>query len=122
MDKEVFDYVKERAEILATTGSSKQITKDAANAWLSAVEADSSDAAVEAATDTLLAYLDGRPHSIDDAIGFAAGPAKEAFGEETAAQMLAGAKAAKEAGKKFCTCEACTAASEILGKFGKVEL
>lgn len=33
MDKELFDFVAERADILATAGSSKQATKDAALDW-----------------------------------------------------------------------------------------
>lgn len=33
MDKELFDYVAERAEVLATADSSKQETKNAAAAW-----------------------------------------------------------------------------------------
>ena len=44
MEKELFDYVAERAGILATADTSKQETKDAAAAWKDAVAADSSDA------------------------------------------------------------------------------
>ena len=47
MDKELFDYVAERADILSTAESSKQETKDAALAWKEAVAADASDAAVD---------------------------------------------------------------------------
>ena len=56
MEKELFDYVAERAGILATADTSKQETKDAAAAWKDAVAADSSDAAVEAATTKLLDF------------------------------------------------------------------
>ncbi len=122
MDKELFDYVAERAEILATAESSKQATKDAALAWQQAVAADGSDAAVEKATATLVDFLDGRPRTIDGLIEFLQGPAKEAFGEEAAAQGLAAQQKRKEAGAKFCDCPSCTAASEILAKFGRVEL
>ena len=62
MEKELFDYVAERAGILATADTSKQETKDAAAAWKDAVFADSSDAAVEAATTKLLDFLEGRHH------------------------------------------------------------
>ncbi len=122
MDKETFDYIAERADILATTGASKQSTKDAANAWKAAVAADSSDAAVEAATEQLLDYLEGRPHTIDGLIAFAQGPCKEMRSEEAAAELLAAAEQAKANGAKYCTCDACTAASEILGKCGRIEL
>lgn len=122
MEKEVFDYVAERAKILSKSGSSKKETQEAAQTWLDAVSANCSDLAVETATSTLLDYLDGRPNSIDGAIAFAKGPAKEMFGEEAATQMLEAQEARKAAGAKFCGCEACTAASEILAKFGRVEL
>lgn len=120
MEKEVFDFVAEQCKILATTGSSKQCTKDAAQAWLDAVAAD--EAAADEATATLLDYLDGRPHSIDGTIAFAQGPAVAVMGQEAADAMLQKAIAAKETGVKFCLCDACTAASKILAKFGRVEL
>ncbi len=122
MDKEVFDYVAERADILATADSSKQATKDAASAWKAAVAADSSDAAVEKATTELLDFLEGRPTTIDEVIAFAEGPAKGMFGEEAAAKMAEEQKARKEQGAKWCNCPSCAAASEILAKFGRVEL
>ncbi|MDO4183022.1 MAG: 3-hydroxyisobutyrate dehydrogenase [Coriobacteriia bacterium] len=122
MEKELFDYVAQRAEILSTTAASKQSTKDAANAWKAAVAADSSDAAVEAATTALLDYMEGRPREIDGLIAFAEGPAVQLLGAETAAGMLEGAKARKAAGEKYCGCPACTAGSELLAKFGRIEL
>lgn len=122
MDKEPFDYVAERVEVLTTTDASTQATKDAALAWKTAVEADGSDAAVEAATTQLLDFLEGRPRTIDEIIAFAQGPAKDIFGEEGAAQMLARQEERKAQGAKFCDCDACTAASEILAKFGRVGL
>lgn len=122
MEKEIIEYTAERAKILATTPAAKQETAAAAQAWLDAMAAAADDAAIEAATTELLDYLDGRPHSIDGTIAFASGPAKEMMGEEIAAQMLADALAAKEAGVKYCTCDACTAASQILAKHGRIEL
>lgn len=121
MNKELFDYTAERAAILATANSSKQETKDAAQAWLDAT-AGADDAVVEAATAALLDYLDGRPNSVDGLIGFAEGPAVELMGEKAAAEMLAAAKAHKEQGGKFCFCDSCTAASQILAKHGRIEL
>ena len=122
MEKETFDYVAERAEILSKSQASKKETAKAAQAWLDAVAADSSDAAVESATKVLLDYLDGRPNTIDSVIAFAEGPAVQMFGADAAAKMLEEQKARKEQGAKFCNCEACTAASEILAKLGRVEL
>ena len=44
------------------------------------------------------------------------------FGEEAAAKMAEEQKARKEQGAKWCNCPSCAAASEILAKFGRVEL
>lgn len=122
MEKELFDFVAKRAGVLAAADTSKQDTKDAAAAWEDAVAADSSDAAVEAATTKLLDFLEGRPTTIDGVIAFAQGPAKEIMGEETAAKMLEAQLARKEAGAKYCNCPSCAAASELLAKFGRIEL
>ena len=122
MDKELFDYVAERADILAVAGSATQVTKDAALAWKEAVAADGSDEAVEKATTKLLDILEGRPTTIDGVIAFAQGPAVELMGEEAASQLLAAQLKRKEEGAKYCNCEACAAASELLAKFGRIEL
>lgn len=120
MKKETFDYIAKRVDILAVSDFSTQITKDAALAWKNAVAADNSDAAVEEATTNLLNILEGRPTTIDGVIAFLEGPAKEMMGEEAAAQGLAAQLARKEAGAKWCDCEACSAATEILAKFGRI--
>ncbi len=122
MEKDLFNYVAERTEILATSDASTQVTKDAAEAWKAAVAADTSDEAVEAATKQLLDVLEGRPTTIDGVIAFAEGPAKQLMGEEAAAAMLADQLKRKEAGAKYCNCPSCTAASELLAKFGRIEL
>ena len=122
MEKDLFDYVAERAEVLATSDASTQVTKDAAEAWKAAVAADTSDGAVEAATKQLLDVLEGRPTTIDGVIAFAKGPAKQLMGEEAAAAMLAEQLKRKKAGAKYCNCSSCTAASELLEKFGRIEL
>lgn len=122
MEKELFDYVAERADILAVSDFSTQVTKDAAQAWKDAVAADASDGAVEAATTQLLDTLEGRPTTIDGVIAFLEGPAKEVLGEEAAAAGLAAQLKRKDEGAKWCDCKACAAATEILAKFGRVEL
>lgn len=120
MEKELFDYVAQRVDILETADSSTQVTKDAATAWKKAVAAD--EAAADEATNALLDVLEGRPTTIDGVIAFLQGAGKELFGEEAAAQALEAQLARKEAGAKWCDCSACTAATEILAKFGRVEL
>lgn len=122
MDKETFDYIAERAEALTKAESSTQVTKDAAAAWLAATAPGASDAAIDEATRKLLDVLEGRPTTIDGVIAFAEGPAAQLLGEEAAAQMLAAQQARKAAGAKWCNCEACSAATEILAKFGRIEL
>ena len=122
MEKELFDFIAERVEVLSTSGCSTQVTKDAALAWKEAVAADDGDAAVEAATNALLDILEGRPTTIDGVIAFAQGPAAGFMGEEAAAKMLEAQLARKEAGAKWCDCESCTAATELLAKFGRIEL
>lgn len=121
MDKSTVDYIAERAEILAASHASTQTTKDAALAWKEAVAAGGEGAADEA-TEKLLDVLEGRPTTIDGVIAFAEGPAKGMLGEEAAAQMLAAQKERKAQGAKWCNCDACTAATEILAKFGRAEL
>ena len=122
MDKETFDYVAERAEVLESSYASTQVTKDAATAWKKAVAADNSDTAVEEATKQLLDILEGRPTTIDGVIAFAKGAAVEMMGAEAAAKMLEEQEQRKAAGAKYCNCPACTAASELLAKFGRIEL
>ena len=120
MEKELFDYVAERVDVLSVATTSKQETKDAALAWKDAVAADA--AAADVATEKLLDFLEGRMLGIDDVIAFAEGPAADIMGAEAAAGMLAGAKARKAEGWKYCICEAHVAAAELLGKFGRIEL
>lgn len=120
MEKNMIDYIAARVEVLSTSHASTQVTKDAALAWKEAVAGD--EAAADEATEKLLDVLDGRPTAIDGVIAFAEGPAKEMLGEETAAKMLAAQKERKAQGAKWCNCDACTAATEILAKFGRVEL
>lgn len=120
MDKELFDYVSERVEILSVADTSKQATKEAALAWKEAVAADAE--AADAETEKLLDFLAGRMLPIDDLIAFLEGPGAGVFGEEAAAAMLAAQRERKEQGGKYCNCEAHTAAGELLAKFGRIEL
>ncbi len=119
MEKELFDYVAERVDVLATSENSKQETKEAALAWKSAVEG-ASDEAIEAATIKFIDFLEGRPNTVDGVIAFAQGPAIEMFGKEVADQILAAQLKRKEQGEKYCDCEACTAAVELLSKYDRI--
>lgn len=120
MEKQLYDYVAERVDILSKADSSKQETKDNATAWKEAVAAD--EAAADAETEKLLDFLEGRMLPIDGLIGFLEGPGAELFGADAASAMLAEQKQRKERGEKYCNCEAHTAAGELLAKFGRIEL
>ena len=121
MEKELFDYVAERVDILSKSGASKHDTQEMALAWKEAVAADA--AAADAETEKLLDFLAGRMLGIDDLIAFVESPAAASiFGEEGAAQRLAAQKQRKENGEKYCNCEAHAAAAELLAKFGRIEL
>ncbi len=119
MDKELLDYTAERAKILSEAQSSKQATKDAAIAWMDAVDG-ADDATIEAATNDFVTFLEGRPNTIDGVIAFLQGPAIEMFGKELAEQKLAKQQQRKEQGERYCDCDACTAAVEILTKHGRI--
>lgn len=119
MEKELFDFVAERAAVLSTSEASKKETKEAALAWQNAVDG-ASDEAVEAATAKLVDFLEGRPNTVEGVIAFAQGPAVEMFGKEAADRILATQTKRKEQGEKYCDCDACTAAVELLAKFGRI--
>ena len=119
MEKELFDFVAERAGILSASENSKQETKEAALAWKSAVEG-ADDEVIEAATAKLVDFLEGRPNTVEGVIAFAQGPAVGMLGKEVADQILAEQLERKEQGEKYCNCDACTAAVELLEKFGRI--
>ena len=116
MEKELFDYVAKRVDILATADTSKQDTKDKAQAWKDAIAAGED---ADAATKKLLDAIDEHHTTIDELIAFASGAAKDVMGEEVAAGMLAHAQEIKAQGAKYCDCAACTATHELLAKHGR---
>ena len=118
MQQELFDFVAERVDVLATSDASKQETKEAALAWKEAVAADAGSA--DAETEKLLDFLSGRMLGIDNLIGFLQGPGASIFGEEVAANMLAAQQQRKEQGEKYCNCESHAAAEALLTKFGRI--
>ena len=90
-------------------------------AWLDTIKGNSE--AADIATETLLDIIEGRPTLIDEVLAFAQSPeAEELFGKEGAQGLLQRTRERKEQGFNYCGCEACTAASEILAKFGRAEL
>ena len=118
MEKELFDFVAERVDVLSVSNTSKQDTKEAALAWKEAVAAD--EASADAETEKLLDFLSGRMLGIDDLIGFLQTAGADVFGAEVAANMLAAQQQRKEQGAKYCNCEAHAAAEELLAKFGRI--
>ena len=85
--------------------------KEAGAAYLAALGTDKEEDAKAA----YIAELKEDICLIDDTIGFFGSDfAAEKFGAEKAAELLAGAKAAKEAGAVYCTCPACTKGLEVL--------
>ncbi len=119
MDKETFEYVAERVDILSVSPASRQDTKEAALAWKEAVAADPQ--AADAATEKLLDYVETRMLPIDDLIEFLKGPAAGIFGAEKAAEMLKKQLERKANGEKWCDCEAHVAEAQLLTKFGRIE-
>lgn len=103
MEKELFDYVAERAEVLATNDASTQVTKDAAAAWKAAVAADASDEAVAAATDKLLDVLEGRPTTIDGVIAFAEGPQSSSWAKRLLRQCSPSSSSARNLARNIAT-------------------
>lgn len=103
MEKELFDYVAERAEVLATNDASTQVTKDAAAAWEAAVAADASDETVAAATDKLLDVLEGRPTTIDGVIAFTEGPANSSWARRPLRQCSPSSSSARRPARSIAT-------------------
>ena len=119
MEKELFEYVAERVDILSKSEASKQDTKEAALAWKAAVAADAASA--DAETEKLLDFLEGRMLPIDGLIAFLEGPGADLFGKDAATAMLAEQRKRKEQGEKYCNCEAHAAAEELLAKFDRID-
>lgn len=117
MEKELLDFTAGKVDEMLAAPSASETTKNAAQAWKDAVAAGED---ADAATNTLLDAISARQTTIDSLIVFVSSDkAKEVFGEETAAGMLAHAKERKEAGAQFCDCAACRPCHELLAKFGR---
>ena len=104
--KKIRDDVKAKVEALVAVPYCAEAIKTAAQAWLDTY--DDGNANQKPAKE-LVKALEENTNTIDDTIDFLSSKPEYA-------EMLEGAKAAKAAGAKWCTCEACTLASEILEK------
>ena len=104
--KKIRDDLKAKVEALIAVPYCAEAIKTAAQAWL---ETYNDGNANQKPAKELVKALEENTNTIDETIElFASSP--------DYAEMLEGAKAAKAAGAKWCTCEACTLASEILEK------
>ena len=94
------EQLKEKVETIIVQPQVRPALKEAGQAWL----IDSSAANGQ----KLVAAAKANIALIDETIAFfESDDAKQIFGEETAAGMLAHAKAIKAEGAKFCDCSAC---------------
>ena len=85
--------------------------QEAGRKWLSAVGTEGEHEAALA----LVKELEEDVNTIDDTLGFFASPmAEQICGREKAQELFAEAKAAKEAGAKWCTCPACRRGAKLL--------
>ena len=104
--KKIRDDLKAKVEALIAVPYCAEAIKTAAQAWLETYDDGNAN---QKPAKALVKALEENTNTIDETIElFASSP--------DYAEMLEGAKAAKAAGAKWCTCEACTLASEILEK------
>ncbi len=104
--KKIRDDLKAKVEALIAVPYCAEAIKTAAQAWLDTYDDGNAN---QKPAKALVKALEENTNTIDETIEFFAS-------KPDYAEMLEGAKAAKAAGAKWCTCEACTLASEILEK------
>ena len=104
--KKIRDDLKAKVEALIAVPYCAEAIKTAAQAWLETYDDGNAN---QKPAKALVKALEENTNTIDETIEFFAS-------SPDYAEMLEGAKAAKAAGAKWCTCEACTLASEILEK------
>lgn len=113
MKKDVLDFVVAKTHELIDSPTCSPETKEAANAWLNAV--DTENEAEE--TKKYIAELEEDIMPIDTLIGFAESEAgSQVFGTDKAKDVAAHAKEIKSNGAKYCDCPACAAVAAILEK------
>ncbi len=117
MEQTKKDLIVEQLNKLMAASSCCAEAKAAAQRWLDAVGTENE----ETETAALAAELKEDIVTIDGFIAFLSSPRGESiFGAEGAAAALVDAKAAKEAGARYCTCPACAACEAILTALGEI--
>lgn len=113
MNKELLNYVVEKANDMMRAPMCCEEARAAAQAWLDAIGTENEAAETKKFLDELA--VDIMP--IDTLLAFAGSDAgKQYFGEEAAQGIVVHGKEMKEAGAKYCDCPACAAAEAILAK------
>lgn len=113
MNKEVLDYVVEKAHELMSAATCNSETKAAAQAWLDALGKDNEEAETKKFIDEMEADI----MPIDNLIAFAESEGGvQVFGADHTKVVAAHAKEIKDAGAKYCDCPACAAVEAILEK------
>ncbi|MBQ9250432.1 MAG: pyruvate:ferredoxin (flavodoxin) oxidoreductase [Oscillospiraceae bacterium] len=110
--KKIRDDLKTKVEALLASNAVEEV-KTAAQAWLDTYDDGNAN---QAPAKALIKALEENVSSIDDCVGFLASDAAKAIFGDNQPAALAAAEAAKAAGRKVCTCNACSLASEILAK------
>lgn len=117
MKKDVLDYVISKTHELIDSPTCSPETKEAANAWLNALETENE--AEE--TKKYIAELEEDIMPIETLIDFAESETgAQVFGADKAKDVAAHAKEIKSNGAKYCDCPACAAAAAILEKKGQL--
>lgn len=113
MNKDVLDYVVKKTHELIDAPTCSRETKEAANAWLNALETGG-----EAdQTKIYIAELEEDIMPIDTLISFAESEAgAKVFGTDKAKDVASHAREIKADGADYCDCPACAAAAAILEK------
>ena len=109
--KAIRTRLAEKTRALIEVPHTYQPLKDAAQKWLDTMEDGQANAE---ATKEYVALLEESLLTVDDIVAFTGSPeAKNVFGDQLP-QFQAHAKELKESGAKYCDCDACKLAKEIL--------
>ena len=109
--KAIRTRLAEKSKALIAVEHTYQPLKDAAQKWLDTMEDGKANAE---ATKEYVALLEESLLTVDDIVAFTGSPeAKNVFGDQLP-QFQAHAKELKESGAKYCDCDACKLAKEIL--------
>ncbi len=111
--KAIRERLKAKTEALIAVPHAYQPLKDAAQKWLDTMEDGEAN---QAATKEYVKQLEEGLMPVDACIAFISSPeADKVFGDKKG-EMLAHAQELKASGAKFCDCDACKLAAEILAE------